>query len=573
MPPPITIAITCLQLIALLRTVPGYSTSKRSELISAVRRFCEICGLDPSEVIVDPQVIRRLADRASWQLAGLSKQSWANLLSRLTCAMKIAGIKVHRRRRNHKLDELWEALLAPLTRRDRDELHPFAGWCSVHQIEPHQVDQGVFQQYLVYLITQTIQRNPRERWHVGRRAWNRTVAVLPASPYPVIQNVEPEGWRGLRWEAFLPSLLAEIEDYKAAAVKIDLSLDEDQDRAIKADTLKNYLNNLRWCLSVLVQDGVPVDRFTSLSACLDPVLVKRALTLRLGGRDLDDTTRPGLHAMATAIVSIARYVGVSEEDLSALKRLARRVRHCPEGMSEKNRERLAKLEEEAARRALINLPFEMEHRLANVTHPTVRQAQEMQSALLLAILLFLPARIKNVAAMDLEEHFVRPTQKGGAWLVHFDRHEVKNKTAIDGRLNARLSAMLTRYVAVFRPVLLKSPTSKLFTGQNGTEKGAKSLSKQFFKLIKGALGLEVNAHLMRHFAGRTYLKANPGHYEAVRQMLGHKNIETTIRFYAGTDTEAAFERYDDIISPDIDPSFFARLRRRGRNGNNDFEAL
>lgn len=573
MPPPSTKAITALELIKLLRTAPGYTPSKRSELISAVNRFCEISGKHPSEVIVDPQVIRRLVDRASWQLAGLTKESWANLLSRLTCAMKIAGIKVHRRRRNHKLDELWDALLAPLARRDRDELHPFAGWCSVHQIEPHQVDQGVFERYLEYLITQTIQRNPRERWHVGRRAWNRTVAVLPGSPYPIIQNVELDGWRGVAWDVFPPSLLAEIEDYKAAAVKIDLSLDEDQDRAIKSVTLKNYLNNLRWCVSVLIQDGVPVDRFTSLSACLDPVLVKRALMLRLGDRQLDDKTKPGLHAMMTAVVSIARYVGVSEEDLKVLRRLAKRVRHRPEGMSEKNRERLAQFEDEAARRALINLSFKMADRFSAVTQPTVRQAQEMQNAVLLALLLFLPVRIKNVAAMDLEEHFVRPANKGGVWLVHFDRHEVKNKTAIDGRLNERLSAMLTRYVAVFRPVLLKSPTSKLFTGQNGTEKGAEALSRQFFKLIKRSLGLQVNAHLMRHFAGFTYLKANPGHYEAVRQMLGHKNIETTIRFYAGTDTEAAFERYDDIISPNIDPSFFPRLRRRGRNGSSDFEAL
>ena len=548
MPPPSTKTITCLQLIERVRTAPGLTLSRRAELVSAIRRFCEISGKHTSEVIVDPQVIRALVDRASWQLAGLSKRSWANILSRLTCAMKIAGVKVHRKRRNRKLDEAWETLLAPLSRRDHDELHPLAGWCSTYEIQPHQVDQSIFERYLDELTTLTIQRNPRERWHVARRAWNRTLAMLSSSAFPIILNVEPDGWRGLPWDTFPPSLLAEIEAYKLAAIAVDPFAEEGRRKAIKPITLKGYLNNLRWYLSVLVQDGASVGQFTSLSVCLDPVLVKRALTLRLGDRPLDEKTKPGLCAMMTAIVSIARHVDLRGEDLHELRRLAKRVQHRPEVMCEMNRELLAQFEEATARRALISIPFAMADRLRDVKRPTVRQAPEMQSAVLLGLLLFLPVRIKNLAALDLDRHFKRSS---GRWLVHFEPDEVKNEIAIDGCLNERLSAMLVRYVEVFRPVLLKSPTSKLFVGQNGKGKDSHTLGRQFFTLIKRSLGLQVNAHLMRHFAGFTYLKANPGHYEAVRQMLGHKNIDTTTRFYAGVDTEAAFERYDEIISAQI----------------------
>lgn len=573
MPPPSTMAITCLQLIDRVRGAPGLTSSRRAELVSAVNRICEIFGKHPSEVIVDPQVIRVLVDRASWQLAGISKRGWANILSRFTGAMKIAGVKVHRKRRNRKLDDAWEALFAPLTRRDHDELHPFAGWCSTYGIEPHQVNQQTFESYLEELTTLTIQRNPRERWHVARRAWNRTLAALPGSAFPIIQNVEPDGWRGLPWDAFPSSLLAEIEAYKVAATEVDPFAEEDRRKAIKPITLKGYENNVRWYLSVLVQNGVPVDQFTSLIACLDPVLVKRALTLRLGGRDLDDKTRPGLSAMMTAIVSVARHVEVSAEILHELRRLAKRVQHRPQGMSEKNSERLAQLEDVVARRALVNLPFEMADRLRDVKHPKTRQAQEMQNAVLLGLLLFLPVRIKNAAELDLDRHICRPVGHVGRWLVHFEPDEVKNKIVIDGRLNERLSAMLTRYVDVFRPVLLKSPTSKLFLGQNGKGKDPKTLGNQFFKLIKRSLGLHVNAHLMRHFAGFNYLRANPGHYEAVRQMLRHKDIKTTIRFYAGVDTEAAFERYDKIVSEQINPPSWGNVRRPRRRAPEDVEVL
>jgi hypothetical protein len=52
---------------------------------------------------------------------------------------------------------------------------------------------------------------------------------------------------------------------------------------------------------------------------------------------------------------------------------------------------------------------------------------------------------------------------------------------------------------------------------------------------------------MRHLAGFLWLNAHPGQYEAVRQLLGHKNIETTIRFYSGAEKTKAYERYDQMI--------------------------
>lgn len=546
MAPPSTKTLTLQGLIDFVSSDERLSPSQRAERTSALRSFAKVCGKHPSEIIADPQVIRALIDRASWQLAGLSKQRWANVLSLVTSAMKIAGVKVRRRRKNRKLDETWEALLAPLARRDRDELHPFAGWCSALGIAPSEVGAVVFGRFLEHLEQETIQRNPRERAYVPRRAWNRTVASIPGSPYPVIPNAEPAGWRGQQWDAFPPSLLVEIEAYKAAAVKTNFFA-QGKRRAIKPITARNYVNNLRWYLSVLVQDGVPAEQFTSLGACLDAVLVERGLNLRLGGRELDDRSTPGLSAMITALINIARYVEVPAKDAVELKRLADLVRHRPEGMCERNIERLSQFTPDALR-ALINLPFHVEHRLAKVTKPTVRQAQEYQIAALLAILLYLPVRIKNAAALDLNKHFKRPIGGSGEWQVHFEPREVKNGVAIDGRFNDEVSTLLARYVEVFRPVLLTTATSKLFVSQNGTEKGSHALGSQFSGFIKREIGLSVNPHLMRHLAAFAYLEANPGDFESVRQMLGHKDVATTVKFYSGANTRAALKRYDMVVS-------------------------
>jgi hypothetical protein len=41
---------------------------------------------------------------------------------------------------------------------------------------------------------------------------------------------------------------------------------------------------------------------------------------------------------------------------------------------------------------------------------------------------------------------------------------------------------------------------------------------------------------------------NPGEFETVRRVLGHRSAETTSAFYCGMEQAAAFERYDEVVS-------------------------
>jgi integrase len=558
MPPPDHFTPTLQKLIDQIRSDPILSAAARTELCSAIRRFAEICGKHPADVIADPAVIRCLIKGASWQLAGISKESWANIKSKLTRAMKIVDIKVDRHRRNYKLGPDWDALLASMSRRDRDELHRFAGWCSTLDIRPDVVDQAIFDRYRVELEAQSIQINPRERWHRARRVWNRTLAASPS--FPIIDGVKPMGRRSLPWSHLPPGLLAELEDYKKAVTATSV-FDLDKRKPIKPVTLEGYVSNLRLYLSDLVDHGVPLTELGSLAACIEPKRVKHGLELLLAGRDLDERTKPGLSALMVSILSVAHHIGVAEADLKELRKLHKKVRHVPEGMCERNERRLAQIEDPEVLRAFVNLPFRVAKRHAEVAAPTISEALEMQMAALLAILLFLPVRIKNAAALDLDKHLRIPVGGGaGRWHVHFGPHEVKNAKAIDGRFNEIVSALLARYVDVFRPVLLKRPSSKLFVSQHGTGKGSNVLSTQFSRFVRREIGLIFNAHLMRHFAAFAYLKANPGHYESVRQMLGHKSIATTVKFYSKEAADNAFSRYDGIISAQLDRSALSLTR-------------
>ncbi|MFJ7352768.1 site-specific integrase [Phyllobacterium sp. NPDC097923] len=548
MPGPNAIAMTLEDLrghIAVSTTLPE---TLRTDLRSKLKRFADVLGKHCSEIIADPVTVRVWAAKANWVLAGLSKNTWANILSAVTRAMKIAGIAVHRRRRNFKLSLKWEELLSTMNRRDKDELHRFAGWCSPLQIAPEAVDPDTFHRYLDYLLAETIQTNPKERWHVARRAWNRAAAAREDASFPFITDVVPTGWRGLKWSDFPQTLQRELEEYRKKVLAGDIFSD-DGGRSIKPITVDGYLDKLRWYLSRLLETGVALEILSSISNCVRIDLVKAGLTAHLNGRVLDDRTRPGLHGMMTAVLSVARYANVPDDQIDVLKQLARRVRHRPNGMTVKNRERIAQFTDVRAKRSFITLPFKVADELMHVTQPTIREAQRMQFAALHALLLHLPIRIKNAATLDLDKHIQRPVGKnGGRWRIHFEAAEVKNAKPIDAELNEETSALLERYVAVFRPRLFKFPTSRFFIGQAGIPKDPGVLSKQFASFVKRESGFAVNAHLMRHFAAFTFLGANPGQYETVRQLLGHKNIMTTVSFYAGTETKTAFERYDQVLS-------------------------
>jgi hypothetical protein len=162
------------ELIVSLEEIPLW---KRRQLCSAIKSFARVCNFTPDDIIADPGTIRMLAAKAPWMLAGYRKESWANIQSRLRSALEVGGVNVHRQRRNFKLNAEWEELVAPLSRRDHDEIHRFAGWCSIRAVSLNDVSPKVFDDFYIYLEQQMTQRNPRERGHVARRAWNRAIAT------------------------------------------------------------------------------------------------------------------------------------------------------------------------------------------------------------------------------------------------------------------------------------------------------------------------------------------------------------------------------------------------------------
>jgi len=125
---------------------------------------------------------------------------------------------------------------------------------------------------------------------------------------------------------------------------------------------------------------------------------------------------------------------------------------------------------------------------------------------------------------------------------------VKNKIDLEFPVPDRVMTLIDLYMDRYQPLIAPGhPSSLLFPGRTGQPKALSGLRRDISKIILKETGLHMNAHLFRHFAAYLFLKAHPGQYESVRQLLGHKRIETTINFYASFETDAAMHQFNRVI--------------------------
>jgi integrase len=82
----------------------------------------------------------------------------------------------------------------------------------------------------------------------------------------------------------------------------------------------------------------------------------------------------------------------------------------------------------------------------------------------------------------------------------------------------------------------------------------------FIEVIRRETGRYLYPHLTRHFGAALYLRENPGAFEVVRRVLGHKSLTTTTRSYASFDDEAAVRMFDALV---------LRIREEIRKGVTD----
>ena len=126
--------------------------------------------------------------------------------------------------------------------------------------------------------------------------------------------------------------------------------------------------------------------------------------------------------------------------------------------------------------------------------------------------------------------------------------EVKNGQEIRAKLSPQTAGMMRLFIDRYRSVNCSKPTSWLFPRGDGSAWTPTQACTDLKDTVLRYIGMDVTPHLIRSLAGKIILDEHPGAVAMVQQMLGHKRLETTMRFYARLDPQKTRAIYQKLIA-------------------------
>jgi len=543
-------------LIARIDEADDLPTTRRRDLISGLRRVAKALGRAPEEVPADPKWLQPRLAKVMPAGLGLSPKAWQNAQSDARSAMAWAGIVKRRHRHIDDLSPAWRDLWAQVLA-SKDPTLPLALCRFVHflsglGVTPDEVSQAQADAYLAALEADEISKSPQRAWRAAVNAWNLATTRIDA--WPQTRLVLPRRQTIITWpDTHLPAgFMRDLANLTHRLEHPDPFAEDGPARALRPESIRHYTRLLKRFASELLEAGVPPSEIDCVAALCDPGLAERglrAMVARRGGQ-----TGALIAETASLLASLATKLGLGDDVSMRLGRLAERVAvPARRGMTRKNRARLRPLQDDRTLRRLLELPERLFAAQGRKRTPHAA-ALAREDALAIALLIACPVRIKNLAGIHLERHLHRPGD-GRVFLVLIE-DDIKNGQPMEFELPADVRRMLDKHLASRVPMLCPPGTPWLFPKRCGTAPiDGNPLSARLAKRIRTEVGIEMNAHLFRHLAAMVWLDANPGGYEAARQLLGHAASSHTIRFYSGLEARSAMQAYGDVL---------ARKRGRGR---------
>jgi integrase len=447
------------------------------------------------------------------------------------------------------LSKEWESLRSqikdPLV---RSRLSSVMRFFSANNIAPTAVNEAAIAQFIEYRA-----RCGKPADNAFRRllakAWNGNVGMIVG--WPSIRLSEPavKSAVDIEWEAFPEGLRRDVERYLEGLNKIRKSRVGQRIKPLKPSTIHTRRAELQAAARMAVKVGVPTEKLNSLSALLTPEVVGKVLDAYWE----KNGENPKLYTidLAGRFLSIAKETKCLDETAcEALDELRRKLdAERPEGLTPKNMALIRQVLTPGVWGRVVKLPFaKMDQARRRKEHAPARAAVVAQIAVAIAILTLVPIRIKNLTAMRLGINLSKPGGPKGDYWLHFPDYDVKNRITLEYPLEGYVTKLIDEYVHDFRPALLRGRNEDfLFPGLRRGAKGKVAFSGQITKLVWKHTGLRITAHQFRHAAGALILKKRPGEYELVRQILGHRNVQTTIRCYIGLEQIQAGEIYGQIV--------------------------
>ena len=522
------------------------SAQRRLDLRSSLRTFSKALGKTPDQVPADIGALNSQIAGLTAQMVGLSAPRWANVKSGLTAALTLTGAKVGPGKRRGPLSPDWAVLLDQVgDRYERSRLSRFMSWCTAEGIAPADVNQSDVDRFVVALAKESLVERPRAVHRDLALAWDRCRATVAG--WPDVEIAVPNYSRAyaLAEGDFSDAFVQDVDAYLRHLAEVD-PFEDTPRQAMAPTTLRDTKLRIYQLASALAQSGRDPKTIAALSDLVAPDAAKAALRVQ---HERNGKRKTGqLANYARTLISAARHwVKASEEDLEKLRAIGRSITPKSSGMTDKNRARLRQFDDEAAVQRLISLPARVFDNLPAVGRLSLAQALRAQSALAIAILMLgAPVRIKNLASLQIGVHIL--SIRTDVRHLVLPAAEVKNTRDLEFVLSPTICKYIDIYNARCLPILARGGSTYLFPNTTGGPKTPGSLSVQIQTFVKREAGLILNVHLARHLSAKLYLERNPGDYPTVQMLLGHKDLQTTMRAYVGMESRHAIGRFDKMMA-------------------------
>lgn len=531
---------------------PDAASSEVKLQLSAINTVARASGCAPDDLSADPPRLREHLAAISPAMAGLTLSSWSSVRSRLLKALQRVEVSVMSGRRTKPLSDEWAQPYRDLPQNSgRATLGRLIGYLSDHQISPKNVSDSVIQAFKAELEASSMRGRPSTLVRSAVRGWNTAVKQVPNWPQQQLKAIDiARVGYVLAAEAFSASFRASLTDY--IAFLTDPPEDDDAPLAgLRPTTLKLREFQFRQMASALVHRGVPVAEITGVTMLARPDSVDRICEFFIDRRGRPDYSQLGgflavlrpLAAYHLKDRALAAWIGRRLRRLSGGR--TRRV-----GMTEKNRRRLALFRDPQQVRDLLLLPYRLLKRAESGMLPPREAAMLVRAAVAIELEIMCPIRLQNLSEINIDIDLVR-SRPGRKATVHLfiPGKRTKNGEDIELELPGPAVGLIDLYVAKYRNLLIE-PEHRgngprfLFPRPDGTVKGGKVLAQAICDVMLRELGAKFNIHLFRHLGCFLYLRSYPGQLDVMRRVLGHRDGETTRRFYAFVEQSDAFRQFD-----------------------------
>jgi hypothetical protein len=421
--------------------------------------------LELARMPFDIAAINRLWEGLRYRMAGFtSEKAYRNARWGLRRICRALGMVVPHRAPPLPPDDPCAPLLAVATSFELATVRRFAAYLADQGLCPESVTNADLGRYADFLRTELVgvQIAPmlRRIVRLWRQAgandpgWPRTALTPPDQPRPV----------NPAFSVYPRAVQDEIEAFRRWMIGTDGfgPFNPQRDRKpLRPDTVKLRLTCIRLLLGTHVALGHDPQSIISLRMLLSPPVAQAILqliwergqarlqTIPEDERDANANGNTGqLDAAGLTLLTLTHYFGLSPESRQPIQALVKRVRKTPTNMmSRRNQKRLDQFDDEVKLNQLLDLPpTMMSEAMALRASQPVEAARLARTAVMIAIELRVPLRIKNLHSCRLE-HNLRFAGPGATEATLFyPASETKNHRDVIWSVNGRLCTMLTIYI-------------------------------------------------------------------------------------------------------------------------------